>query len=67
VIHQRQHGQQANGHAHEAADPNSQPEGADLLAQHDCRPNAVHGWSIRFARPQIAEALAAALADPQAS
>jgi CDGSH-type Zn-finger protein/uncharacterized protein YciI len=46
---------------------------AEAIAQSDpfhsngCRHNAVHSWSIRFAQQPIAAALAAALADHQAS
>jgi hypothetical protein len=46
---------------------------AEAIAQsdpfhiHGCRHNAVHSWSIRFAQQQIANALAAAFADPEAS
>jgi uncharacterized protein YciI len=46
---------------------------AEAIAQSDpfhingCRHNAVHSWSIRFAQRQISEALAAALAAPDAS
>jgi uncharacterized protein YciI len=51
----------------------SSKEAAEAIAQSDpfhingCRHNAVHSWSIRFAQQPIADALAAALVDPQAS
>lgn len=40
---------------------------SDPFHVHGCRHNAVHSWSIRFAQQQIADALSAALAQPQAS
>jgi len=48
-------------------------EAAEAIAQsdpfhiHGCRHNAVHGWSIRFARAEIAAALATALTSTQSS
>lgn len=48
-------------------------EAAEAIAQsdpfhrHGCRSNAVHSWSIRFAQPAIAAALASALADHPAA
>ena len=46
---------------------------AEAMAQsdpfhiHGCRHNAVHSWSIRFSQQLISDALAATLADSQAS